>query len=256
MITVALVQTDIQPDAVIENFKHYEELLARDVERPVNLIVFPEMYTTGFTADLRKEADPMNGRGTEFLFRTAHRYHCDVVASMPVRVGEQLVNRLVWMSQTRMLGYYDKRHLFFGEEQAQCVPGTEKAIIETLGGRFLPLICFDVRFPEWSRNHLRDGRFDYDCLVYTANFPSPREEILTTLARARAIENQAYALVVNRVGRDGCGHQHRGGTAIIDPNGNILAAAEPDKEQVITAELDFDALAKFRKDFPVTTQWE
>lgn len=254
MITVGLVQSNIKTNEVIANFKHYEEIIKRDLTKPVNLIVFPEMYTTGFSEDMYAEADPMNGRGTEFLIRTAQQFQCDVVASMPVLQDGKLYNRLVWMTQTRILGYYDKRHLFFGEDQFTA--GTRKTIVETLGGRFLPLICYDVRFPEWSRNHYVNNKFDYDCLVYTANFPAPREEILMKLATARAIENQAYTLVVNRVGYDGKGLLHHGGTAAIDPNGHILAAADPDQEQMVIADLDFDALTALRKKFPVADQWE
>lgn len=254
MITVGLVQSNIKTNEVIANFKHYEEIIKRDLTKPVNLIVFPEMYTTGFSEDMYAEADPMNGRGTEFLIRTAQQFQCDVVASMPVLQEGKLFNRLVWMTQTRILGYYDKHHLFFGEDQFTA--GTRKTIVETLGGKFLPLICFDVRFPEWSRNHCVNGRFDYDCLVYVTNFPAPREEMLTKLAVARAIENQSYVLVTNRVGYDGKQRLHNGGTAVIDPSGNILATAEPGQEQMVVADLDFDALAALRKKFPVAQQWE
>ncbi len=253
MINVGLVQTDIQPGTVIDNFKHYEKLLQRDIQEPVHLLVFPEMYTSGFSEDMWAEADPMNGRGVEFLYRTAQQFQCDVVASMPVVEKGCLYNRLVWMSRNRILGYYDKRHLFFGEDQFTA--GTERTIIETLGGKFLPQICFDVRFPEWGRNHCVNGRFDYDCLVYVTNFPAPREEVLMKLAVARAIENQSYVLVTNRVGYDGKQRLHNGGTAVIDPHGLILCSAEPNQEQVITATLDFDELATIREKFPVAKQW-
>ncbi len=253
MIKVGLVQTNIRPHAVVDNFHHYEELIARQLKVPVQLLVFPEMFTSGFEEDMMTTAKAMNGPSMEFLSQMARRLQCEVVATLPIVERGRLYNRLVWMSPTGMLGTYDKHHLFFGEEMFTA--GSERTIIETLGGRFLPLICFDVRFPEWSRNRVRDHQYEYDCLIYATNFPIPREEVLLKLAAARAIENQAYTLVVNRVGSDGRGTEYRGGTAVFSPEGDLLAAAKLDREEIVMATLDFEALAQLRRDFPVAQQW-
>jgi len=251
MVTIGLVQSDIKPGAVTENLAHYEELLRQQLTTPVQLLVFPEMFACGFGPDLEAYADADNGQSVAFLQHIACEYGCEVVGTRLRKEHGRLYNQLVWMTAEGVRGTYDKRHLFLGVEREQCTPGTERTLVEAFGYRFLPLICFDVRFPEWSRNHCAEGVFDYDCLFYAANFPAPRQEALLRLAAARAIENQAYVAVVNRIGLNGNGHNHRGGTAVFDPEGNILTAAELDCEQVVTATLPLNTLASLRKRFPV-----
>ena len=256
MVTVALIQSDIRPHDVEANLNHYEKFLKEKIQEPVDLMVFPEMFNCGFSMDFDKNAETMEGESVAFLQRIAQQYNCDVVATLPIRDGEKIVNRLIWMSPEQIMDWYDKKHLFLGSEQRICTSGNKRTIVESLGQRWLPLICYDVRFPVWSRNAFQDGQFLYDCLIYTANFPEPREQVLLKLATARAIENQAYELVVNRIGCDGEGHAHAGGTAVISPQGEILAQAEPNREQVLTYALDFDALKQLRSSFPVAKQWD
>lgn len=251
MVTLGLVQSDIRPGAVEENLLHYEALLQQQLSQQVDLLVFPEMFSCGFGPDLRQYAISDGGKSRAFLRKVALQRKCHVVATLPVQEGSRLFNRLFWISPEGVRGTYDKRHLFFGEEREQCTPGVQRTVVEAFGYRFLPLICFDVRFPEWSRNHRAEGRADYDLLLYAANFPAPREEVLLKLAAARAIENQAYVAVVNRIGRDGNDHEHRGGTAIFDPEGNMLAAARPDCEQILVGTLPLHLLTPLRKRFPV-----
>ena len=254
MFRVGLVQADIRTGDKSGNMAHYAEWLEREIQEPVHLLVFPEMFHCGFSPAVADDAEPENGDGVFFLYMTAHRFECDVVATLPVRHNGKIHNRLVWFSRDRILGSYDKRHLFIGEEEF-FTPGTSRTIVSTLGYRFLPLICFDVRFPEWSRNHVTEGRFDYDCLVYTANFPSPRENELLTLARARAVENQAYAMVVNRTGTDGYGRKYAGGCAVISPHGEIEAQTTPTHEEILFHSCNFDTLKPLRELFPIATFW-
>ena len=256
MVTVALIQSDIRPHDVEDNLTHYEVLLKDKIQEPVDLIVFPEMFNCGFSADFEQHAEPMEGRSVTFLKKMAQRYNCDTVATLPIRDGEKIVNRLIWMSPDCVRGWYDKKHLFFGSEQRICTSGDRLTIVESSGQRWLPLICYDVRFPVWSRNAVQDGQFLYDCLIYTANFPEPREQVLLKLATARAIENQAYVLVVNRIGCDGEGHAHAGGTAVISPQGEILAQTECHQEEVLMYSLDFESLRQYRASFPVSKQWD
>ena len=255
MFTVGLVQADIKPNNKTGNLKHYSEWLDQEITEPVHLLVFPEMFHCGFSPDIRSDAEPDNGDSIFFLYMTANKFQCDVVATLPILRDGKIYNRLVWFSRDRILGRYDKHHLFMGEEEF-FTPGAGRTIVNTLGYRFLPLICFDVRFPEWSRNRVVDGQFDYDCLLYTANFPAPRESELITLAQARAIENQAYAMVVNRTGIDGYGRRHAGGCAVIDPHGEIEARTTSDKEQILIHSCDFDTLKPLRELFPVSKFWE
>ncbi len=256
MVKVALIQSDIRPHDVEANLNHYEHLLKEKIQESVDLMVFSEMFNCGFSMDFDKNAETMEGESVAFLKTIAHRYQCDVVATLPIREGESIVNRLIWMSPEQILGWYDKKHLFLGSEQRICTSGNKRTIVESLGQRWLPLICYDVRFPIWSRNHLQNNTFEYDCLIYTCNFPAPREQVLLKLATARAIENQAYVLVVNRIGCDGEGHAHAGGTAVISPHGEILCQAEPNGEQVLTCALDFESLQQYRASFPVAKQWD
>lgn len=255
MFTVGLVQADIKPHDKSGNLSHYTEWLSREIREPIDLLVFPEMFHCGFSPEIRSDGETDNGEGLQFLCRTALQFRCDVVATLPVLENDNLFNRLVWISCDRILGCYDKHHLFMGEEEF-FTSGASKIIVNTLGYCFLPLICFDVRFPEWSRNHVVDGQFDYDCIVYTTNFPAPRESELITLARARAIENQAYVFVVNRTGLDGYGRKHAGGCAVINPHGKIEIQNTSEKEQLLIHSCNFDALNPFRKQFPVSNYWK
>lgn len=256
MVTVALIQSDIRPHDIEDNLTHYEVLLKDKIQEPVDLIVFPEMFNCGFSADFDQHAESMEGRSVTFLQKMAQRYNCDAVATLPIRDGEKIFNRLIWMSPDCVRGWYDKKHLFFGSEQRICTSGDKLTIVESSGQRWLPLICYDVRFPVWSRNVVQDGQFLYDCLIYTANFPEPREQVLLKLATARAIENQAYVLVVNRIGCDGEGHAHAGGTAVISPQGEFLAQTECHQEEVLMYSLDFESLRQYRASFPVSKQWD
>lgn len=256
MVNVGLIQANIMPGGADVNLDRYRTMLQTSVDEPVHLLVFPEMFAVGFSAHLEEDAEQANGKCVCFLHEIAQTYQADAVASLPVREGGRIFNRLVWMSPERIRGKYDKRHLFFGTEQRVCTPGTQRTVIEALGQRWMPLVCYDIRFPLWSRNRFVGGHFDYDCLVYIANFPAPREQQLISLACARAIENQSYAIVVNRVGLDGENHTHHGCSAVISPQGFLLCQARKDEEQVLFFSLDFEKLKCFRKDFAVYRQWD
>jgi predicted amidohydrolase len=254
MITIGLVQADIKAYNKTGNLSHYSEWLSQEIQEPVHLLVFPEMFNCGFSPGIREDAEAHNGSSIYFLYMIANQFQCDVVATLPILYNNMLYNRLVWLTRDRILGSYDKHHLFMGEEEF-FTPGSGRTIVNSLGYKFLPLTCFDVRFPEWSRNRVVDGQFDYDCLLYTANFPEPREGELLTLARARAIENQAYALVVNRVGVDGYQRHYAGGTAFINPHGEIEAQTTSNREEVLIHSCDFDSIRSFRETFPVSKFW-
>jgi len=253
---VGLIQADIKPHKVDFNLWHYEKLIAESITQPVDLLIFPEMFACGFSADLKEEAETMSGRSMDFLTHIAQKYHTEVVATLPVLENKQLFNRLVWLSENEILGQYDKRHLFLGDEQNLCTPGTHREIVTSHGHNFLPLTCFDARFPVWSRNRVINNNLEYDCLLFLTNFPAPREKVLRSLCIARAIENQAYVLVVNRIGEDGNGHEHFGGSAVISPEGEILQAAGFNQEQIVLQTLDFDKLSDIRSRFPVFKQWD
>lgn len=256
MLRIALVQSDFRHLDKKNNLVHYDKLLTQFVsDEEVGLIVFPEMFNCGFSPEVAKDAETEDGESVDFLREISVRYGSDVVATLPIIDGNNLFNRLLWVSSGEIKARYDKHYLFIGEEE-YFEAGNAKCIVETPVARFLPLICFDVRFPEWSRNSVKDGVFDYDCLIYTANFPFPRESELKSLALARAIENQSYVLVVNRVGVDGFGKKYSGGTFVADPHGEIEAILPFKEEGVLIHSCDFSSVKLLRNNFPVSKFWE
>jgi len=264
-----LVQSDITPNGISENLIHYETLLTQLKNKP-DVIVFPEMFNCGFSPSLPQLAEPLQGESFHFLQSVAHKHHCDVVASLPVKIDNHIFNRLFWMNQEGIVGYYDKRHLFFGEEKQFCTAGSEKVIIQKNEINFLPLICYDVRFPVWCRNKYysqnenvltsvsdyHSSRFLYDCILIIANFPAQRAETLRLLARARAIENIAYVIICNRVGFDGNGNPHSGNSVLINPLGKIIAEAKNNEEELLSAMLDMPFLERLRRNFTQYKDWD
>lgn len=256
MLTIALIQADIKPHRKDDNFWHYQQLMAESIKQPIDLIVFPEMFACGFSSQLADEAEETEGKSMRFLQKIARQYHTNVVATLPIIENGLIYNRLVWYSPKGLQGYYDKKHLFMGEEQLICSSGDKRRIFTLSEWRCLPLVCYDVRFPVWSRNRVINGQLEYDLLGYVCNFPAPREKTLRALAVARAIENQAYVFVVNRIGRDGEQREHFGGTAFISPQGEILQAASFNQEQILIQTVEHLKLDNFRTSFPVYLQWE
>lgn len=254
MPIIGLVQADAIVHDKQDNFQRFEKLLTAQIPSEINLLVFPEMFSCGFSPEIINDAENANGESVSFLKRISTNYNCDVVATVPILDNNLLYNRLFWISKGTILGTYDKHKLFFGEEEFFAM-GQEKTFVKTLGYRFLPLICFEVRFPEWSRNAIQDGTFDYDCLLFLTNFPAPREIELLTLARARAIENQAFVIVTNRVGVDGYNRRYSGGCVIINPKGEIVASNNTTSEEIIIHSCDFSQINLQREAFPIAKLW-
>jgi len=254
-VSLCLVQSDINPNDVAANLKHYRELLGKMTAKP-DLIIFPEMFNSGFSSHLDKLAEKMSEQSAEFLKDTAKLYQCDVVASLAISEEGNIFNRLLWITPDGIANHYDKHHLFFGDERAICSPGSERITISSHGFSFLPLICYEVRFPKWCRNHYQDGKFYYDCLLFIANFPTQRSETLKILAQARAIENEAYVIVLNRVGLDGNGNPHNGNSMVINPLGEIIASAPENEEFLLETSIDKNFVERFRKKFPIYRDWD
>ena len=255
ILRVALIQSDIIPDRVEDNLTSYRNKL-QNLTGEVNLIIFPELFNCGFSPLFGECAEPMNGTSIRFLQEVSLKFNADVVASLPVREDKAVVNRLVWVTQEGIKGQYDKRHLFFGGEQQVCLPGQHRIIIERFGWKILPLICFDIRFPVWCRNACTNKQFDYDVLLLIANFPEQRIEVLRTLAKARAIENQAYVLVVNRFGKDGNENSHNGNSMVVSPLGKVMAQAPANEFAILKAELNMSFLHRIRNKFLVGELWD
>ncbi|MGI8893100.1 MAG: amidohydrolase, partial [Bacteroidia bacterium] len=212
-----------------------------------NLIVLPEMFNTGFSMNATLLAEQMGQKSMLFLAEIAAEKNCDVTGSLIIDEGGKYFNRLIWMRPDGTYEYYNKRHLFrMGNEDKVYSAGTEKIIMDLNGWRILPLICYDLRFPVWSRN-----RNDYDILIYVANWPERRSYAWKQLLIARAIENLCYVVGVNRVGEDGNGISHSGNSMLLDFKGESIAGAKEAIPTVITKALKYDDLLQFKTAFPV-----
>jgi predicted amidohydrolase len=191
-------------------------------------------------------AEGNQGKALAWMIRMAEEKQCYLSGSLIYREGDGLIyNRLFWISPAGIEDYYDKRHLFRpGGEKENFSQGMERKVFKLGGFRILPQICYDLRFPVFSRN-----RGDYDVLLYVANWPATRQPVWEILTRARAMENQSYLLGTNRVGTDGTGIPSNGGSCVINPiGGEILRMNE--KPGIGTAVLDLEKLREFRKKFP------
>ena len=221
-LTVSFVQTALHWHDAAANRANFDRLLA-GIAQPTDLIVLPEMFTTGFSMEAAGQAETMQGDTVAWLRATAARHNAVVTGSVIIAENGGYHNRLLWMRPDGTLSYYDKRHLFtLAGEQHTYTPGRARLVEEWRGWRICPLVCYDLRFPVWSRTR---PAAPYDLLLYIANWPAVRRLAWTTLLRARALENVACALGVNRVGRDGLGHDYAGDSALIDAQGNYLLEA-------------------------------
>lgn len=254
-LNISLIQSDISHKDIESNFNNYENLLT-EVAQSTDIILFPEMFACGFSDDIVQHGEQYYQQSIDFLCKASQNYHADVVASLPVRENELLYNRLVWIRGNEIVATYDKRHLFFGCEKQFCSEGEKKTIVNVEGWNMLPLICYDVRFPIWCRNKFENETMLYDCLLLTANFPSPRAETLKSLLIARAIENQAYVIGLNRIGKDGYNNPHSGNSMIVNPLGEIITEAPFDEQYVLNAKIEWDLLNKLRTYFPVYEDWD
>lgn len=254
-LNISLLQADISHNNIENNFDNYEKLLL-SVDENSDIIVFPEMFSCGFSDEIVLYGEQYYQQNFDFLCKTSQNHHADVIASLPVKENKLLYNRLVWIRGNKMIASYDKRHLFFGCEKQFCTKGEKKTIINVEGWNIFPLICYDIRFPIWCRNKHENESMHYDCLLLIANFPSPRAETLKSLLIARAIENQSYVIGLNRIGKDGYGNIHSGNSLVVNPSGEIIAEAPFDEQYVLNARIEWDMLNRIRTYFPVYKDWD
>jgi predicted amidohydrolase len=234
----------------VANRAMFEEQIF-SLPEPTDLIVLPEMFTTGFTMEAAAVAEPMNLTTFRWLKQMAAQTGAVVTGSYVVKESGRYVNRLIWMQPDGQFDVYDKRHLFrMAHEDETYTGGTSRIIKEWKGWRICPLICYDLRFPVWSRNKQPDStEFAYDLLLYVANWPAARRHAWNTLLQARAIENLSYVVGVNRVGDDPKGNHYTGDSVVIDFRGEVLFR-ETDNEVVHQQRLSLEDLTTFRAAFP------
>lgn len=243
---LALLQSDLHWQNPTANLAMFEEKIWQIKQQP-DIIILPEMFTTGFTMEAKNLAEPMNLTTFKWLKQQAAQTQAALVGSYIVVENDAYFNRLVWMQPDGQYFTYDKRHLFrMANEHQTYTAGSQNILIEWKGWRIRPLICYDLRFPVWSRNV--DNA--YDLLIYIANWPVPRVNAWDTLLQARAIENLAYVAGVNRVGTDGKELNYCGNSAVYDFKGNTLYY-RPDEEETALVTIDKASLDDFRQKFPV-----
>jgi omega-amidase len=238
---VAIVQSDIFWENPVENRRHYDCVL-ESLSTDVDLIVLPEMFNTGFTMNPEKVAETMNGETIQWMKSQAVKYNLAITGSIAVFVDGKYHNRLLFVFPSGEIAMYDKRHLFTlaGEDKVY-TKGKEKVIINYKGFRICPQICYDLRFPVFSRNVEA-----YDLLLYVANWPDIRINAWDILLKARAVENQCFVIGVNRIGFDKNINRYNGHSQVIDFLGNYLLNQE-ENESTSVIELHKDQLIKIRE---------
>lgn len=244
-LIVTLIQPDILWQNARENLGKYSEMLA-SLSGRTDLIVLPEMFQTGFCTAPEGIAETMDGDSVRWMKRTAEALGCAIAGSLIIRENRRFFNRLVYIDQYENLTWYDKRHLFrMAGEETRFTAGMERLVVPLKDWRISFQICYDLRFPVWGRN-----QDDYDVLVNVANWPEARNDVWNTLLKARALENQCYAIGVNRIGKDGNGIAYSGNSAVYHPKGTVVAAIAGATEDALTCVLSGDELLEFREKFP------
>lgn len=247
-LNLTLIQTHLEWENAAVNRNHIEHLISA-LNESTDVIVLPEMFTTAFTMNSAVMAEPMNGESISWMKAMAKAKNAAICGSLIIEENGGYVNRFVWIEPEGRLLHYDKRHLFrMADEHHFFTAGESRIIIDYKGWRICPQICYDLRFPVWSRNQ---ASHPYDLLIYVANWPSPRASAWSKLLMARAIENQAFVVGVNRIGEDEKGLSYIGGSAAIDSKGEIIWEAQQHKEEVKTVMLSMEDLSVFRKKFPL-----
>lgn len=240
---VSLIQSDIIWEDKINNLKKCQESI--DKIESTDLIVLPEMFTTGFSMNPKNISEKMGGETMKWMKQNAHKMNSAICGSIIIEEDDKYFNRFIWVNPDGSIHYYDKRHLFsYAGENENYTRGDSKIIIEYKGWKICPLICYDLRFPVWSRNSE-----EYDLLIYVANWPSKRKSAWKSLLVARAIENQCYVIGVNRVGFDNSGNFHSGESSIINALGDSLYI-NSNSEDLYTNDISKSELDKIRKQFP------
>lgn len=251
-LTITTIQTSLHWENKAANLLMLEEKI-NSIGQRTELVILPEMFSTGFSMNPAALAESMNGPTVDWMKRISHTHRVILVGSLIIEEDGKYFNRLIWMMPNGEWGAYNKRHLFgFAEEDKHYHPGQTRLIASVKGWRINLQVCYDLRFPVWARQQMNPSASDpaeYDVLVYVANWPQRRSHAWKTLLCARAIENQCYVVGVNRVGTDGKDVYHSGNSLIIDPLGEVLYHMA-DEEDVFTITLQRELLEEIRGKFP------
>lgn len=243
-LNIALFQYDISWENPKVNREHIQ-LFMEGLPLKTELLVLPEMFTTGFSMNPQGLAETMQGATVTWMQEMAKKHKVALTGSLIIIENDKFYNRLVFVHDNGTIETYDKRHAFsLAGEHKKFTSGFERLIVNYKGWRICPLICYDLRFPVWARNNQ-----EYDVLLYVANWPAVRIKAWDALLKARAIENMTYTIAVNRVGVDANGYAYCGNSIVLDSLGEILEAPVANKEMGCTVTLSYDSLVKNRNRF-------
>jgi omega-amidase len=247
-LSFTLIQSQLHWEDKAANLAMFEEKIM-GIPGHTEIVVLPEMFSTGFSMQPKKLAEPMSGDTVSWMKRIAANKKIILTGSVIIEENGQYVNRLLWVLPDGQLGYYDKRHRFaFAGEDGEYTAGHKRLIAQVKGWKINLQVCYDLRFPVWARQQSNEAP-EYDVLLYVANWPERRNHAWKTLLTARAIENQCYVVGVNRVGDDGNGIHHSGDSMVLDPLGATLYHKE-EVEDVFTIILQKESLQNVREKFP------
>ena len=251
----------LQANLAWEDAKTNRAYFARKIqslESDCDLIVLPETFTTGFPVDPKLFAEKIDGESVEWMRQMAQQTGAVVTGSLLIESDNHYSNTLIWMQPDGSFERYDKRHVFsMGGENESIKAGTKQLIVDLKDWKIRPMVCYDLRFPVWSKNRLlKDGTFEYDLAIYIANWPAVRSYPWKQLLIARAIENLAFVLGVNRVGTDGPGNAYSGDSMLVDFKGGIIAMVKEGIEQTFTESISMQQLQAFRQKFNAGLDWD
>ena len=240
-LKISLIQSHIFWKDINKNLSHFEKLISHI--KTTDIILFPEMFNTAFCPEAKHLVEKKDGNTISWMKKIANQKKCAVSGTLMVKENKKTYNRLVWISKKGEVLTYDKSHLFsLAKENKMLDKGKEKLIIEEQGWRICPLICYDLRFPVFSRNDS-----NYDLLIYLANWPTKRINAWDALLKARAIENQSYTIGVNRIGEDGNGVSFNGHSQAFDAFGEKIVSSIKDQEEILTCEINLEDLKLKRR---------
>lgn len=242
-LKIAAIQSDLYWEDREKNLQHFSEMLT--TVRDADLVILPEMFATGFSMQTNKAEDAVTGESVRWMQQVSAEKNMAVCGSLMVQEDGRFYNRFYFISAETGIVTYNKRHLFsLAGEEKHYTQGDQQVVVKYKNWNIGLQVCYDLRFPVWSR---RSEKFDYDLLVYVANWPDRRSMAWRSLLPARAIENQAYVAGLNRVGSDGNNIIHSGYSVILDPMGQALAEAKPFATQILQAELQKEKIDGVRK---------
>ncbi|MCF8369892.1 MAG: amidohydrolase [Bacteroidales bacterium] len=255
-LKITLLQTDIAWEDKIKNLQSLSHKLS-GLKNKQDVILLPEMFNTGFSMNVNTLSETMEGPTLIWMKNTAKTTNSAIAGSLLIHENKHFYNRFVWMNPNATYAYYDKRHLFSmaGEDRVMS-PGKKKKIIQYKDWKINLQVCYDLRFPVWSKNNFNNGEHDYDVMIFIANWPEVRNQAYKKLLPARAIENQAYVVWVNRVGVDGNGVNHLGDSVVYGPDGNFIDQAKSGEEAILLVGLSKKELDEVRNKFHVGRDWD